>query len=68
MSAAQIQQLLDLIDRLPDDDRVLFEKRLSERIEAEWSAAVSGNKRLAEERGITEETIDSAIHRRRYGR
>ena len=25
------------------------------------------NRRLAQERGITEDTIDRAIHRRRYG-
>jgi hypothetical protein len=62
-----VDYVLELIARMPEEDRLALEKRLSERIDAEWEAAVAENRRLAQERGITDETIDSAIHRRRYG-
>lgn len=61
-----VDQVLELIEGLPDDDRLALEK-LSQRLEAEWNEAVAENRRLARARGITEETVDQAIHRRRYG-
>ena len=62
-----VDYVLELIEQLPEEDRLALEKRLSERLEAEWDAAVADNRRFAQERGITEDTIDRAIHRRRYG-
>jgi hypothetical protein len=62
-----VDYVLELIEQMPEEDRLALEKRLSERFEAEWSAAVAENRRLAQERGITDDTIDRAIHRRRYG-
>ena len=62
-----VDYVLELIEQMAEEDRLALEKRLSERLDAEWDAAVAENRRLAEERGITEDTIDRAIHRRRYG-
>jgi len=36
-------------------------------LQAEWDEAVAEKRRVAEVHGITEKTIDRAIHRRRYG-
>jgi hypothetical protein len=67
MTNPTVDYVLDLIERLPEDDRLALEMRLSQRLDAEWEDAVAENRRLAADRGITDETIDRAIHRRRYG-
>jgi hypothetical protein len=59
--------MLELIEQMPQEDRLVLEMRLAQRLEADWAEAVAENRRVAEDRGITEETIDRAIHRRRYG-
>jgi hypothetical protein len=48
-------------------DRLALQMRLSQRLESEWTGAVAENRRIAHDRGITDETIERAIHRRRYG-
>ena len=67
MAQPTVEHILELIERMPDEDRLALEMRLSERLEAEWNEAVAQNRRIAHDRGITDETIDQAIHRRRYG-
>jgi hypothetical protein len=68
MSPASVERVLELIDRLSDDERLILEKQLSQRLDAQWDEAVAENRRVAQERGITEEMVDRAIHRRRYGK
>ena len=60
-----VDQLFDLIERMPEADRLALEKRLSQCLEAEWNDAVAENRRIAEARGITDETVGSAFERRR---
>ncbi len=67
MSHPTVDHVLELIEQLPGEERLLLEQRLSQRFEAEWGAAVAENRRIAQQRGIADETIDRAIHRRRYG-
>jgi hypothetical protein len=67
MAHPTVDYVLELIERMPDEDRLALEMRLSQRLEAEWSDAVAENQRIAHDRGITDETIERAIHRRRYG-
>jgi len=67
MSHPTVDYVLQLIEQMPEEDRLALEKRLSERLEAEWDKVVAENCRIARQRGINEETIDRAIHRRRYG-
>jgi hypothetical protein len=67
MSHPTVDHVFELIEQMSGDDRLMLEKRLARRLDAEWDEAVAENRRIARERGITEETIDRAIHRRRYG-
>ncbi len=67
MATPTVDYVLELIDQLPDEDRAALEARLLNRIEAEWSDAVAENRQIAETKGVTDETIDGIIHRRRYG-
>lgn len=67
MPVPTADDVLALIDQLPDSERLELEKRLSERLDAAWNAAVDESRRTAEKKGITDETIQVAIQRRRYG-
>jgi hypothetical protein len=67
MTHPTVDYMLELIEQMPQEDRLVLEMRLAQRLEANWAEAVAENRRVAEDRGITEETIDRAIHRRRYG-
>ena len=67
MSPATVDEILELIEKLPDQERVLLETRLAQRLDEDWSRAVAENRRVAGERGIDERAIEDAIHRRRYG-
>ena len=67
MAHPTVDYVFELIERMPDEDRLALEIRLSHRLEAEWNEAVAENRRIAHDRRITDETIERAIHRRRYG-
>ena len=67
MSQAAIHHVMELIEQLPEEDRLELEKLLAQKFDTEWKAALTENRRISQQRGITEETIDRAIHRRRYG-
>lgn len=67
MNQPTADEVLALIEKMPAEDRLALEKRLSERLDTQWDDAVAENRRIAQERGITEETIDRAIHQRRHG-
>jgi hypothetical protein len=62
-----VEHILELIEQMPEEDRLALETRLSQRLEAEWEKSIAENQRIARDQGITEESIDRAIHRRRYG-
>ena len=55
-----VLEILQRIQQLPDDDRLLLEERWAEIAEAEWSEAVVA-RRIARERGL-----DQAVHDVRY--
>lgn len=67
MTPPTVDYVFDLIEQMPEDDRLALEMRLSQRLQAEWNEAVAENRRIALDREITDETIERAIHRRRYG-
>jgi hypothetical protein len=67
MNPPTVDYVFGLIEQLPENERLALEIRLSERLQAEWNEAVAENRRIALDRGITDETIQRAIHRRRYG-
>jgi predicted metal-binding transcription factor (methanogenesis marker protein 9) len=62
-----VEEILQKIDLLSDDEKRLLEQRLAERLDAEWRAEAEKARQYADERGIDQEAIDKAIHRRRYG-
>ena len=67
MSQATLQQILDLIEQLPDDDREALDQQLAERAETEWRREAGQAPREAAARGVDQAVIDEAIRRRRYG-
>jgi hypothetical protein len=66
MSASSIQDILQQIDALPEDDRLLLEERLSERLEAEWRQECEQARRIAQLKGIDQGVIDHAVGRQRH--
>lgn len=67
MALTTVQRILELIDRLSEDDRELLEERLAHRVETAWLEEVEDARRKAEERGIDQDAIDLAIRTHRYG-
>ena len=67
MAVTTVQRILELIDRLSEDDRKLLEERLAQRVETAWLEEVEDARREAEERGIDQDAIDQVIEKRRYG-
>ena len=67
MTQTTVEQILDLIEQLPAQEREALDQQLAERAETEWRREAEQARREAELRGIDESTIDEAIRRRRYG-
>lgn len=59
--------VLELIEQMTEADRPVLEPRLAAWSEAAWERSVAENRRYGQERGVTQETVDQALHRRRYG-
>ena len=66
---ATVPQILRQIDQLSEPDRLLLEKTLAQRVEAEWLREARRARRLASARGIDQAAVDRAVeevrHRRR---
>jgi hypothetical protein len=61
-----VQEILQRIQELPEDDRLLLEERLTEIAEVEWKCEAEHARRIARERGLDQAAIDQAIHDLRY--
>jgi hypothetical protein len=61
-----VRLLLEQIERLPDEDRLILEERLAEMAEAEWKREADQARRIARERRLDQAAIDEAIHELRY--
>lgn len=61
MSAFVVQEILERIQQLADEDRLLLEARLAELVEDEWRRATAEARRAARARGIDQAAIDRAI-------
>ena len=66
MSNVAVQEILDKIERLPEEDRLCIERRLAETSEIEWQRVAEGVRRIAEENNIDQQTIDRAVNEIRY--
>jgi len=63
----QVDAILQQIERLDERDRVLLEERLQVLAEAQWQQEAQQARVVARERGIDQQTIDSAVEDLRYG-
>lgn len=67
MSQAAVDEIIDMIDALPEDERETLEQRLAQRLEADWRKEAEKARALARQRGIDQAAIDEAVRRHRYG-
>ncbi len=67
MSSVDVQQILEMIDRLSEGEREILQQRLAERAETEWRKEAEQARREAKARGIDQTAIDDAIRKSRYG-
>lgn len=67
MSSVDVQQILEMIDRLSEGERDLLQQRLGERAEAGWRDEAEQARREAKARGIDQTAIDHAVAKSRYG-
>ncbi len=65
MNEAAVQEILQRIQQLPEEDRLLLEARLAE---DEWRRAAAGARPAAGARGIDQAAIDRAIEELRHPR
>jgi hypothetical protein len=63
-----VQEILQRIQQLPEEDRLVLEQHLLERAEAEWKREAEEARRLARQKGIDQAAIDRAVEKVRYGR
>ncbi len=61
MSEALVQDILNRIQQLPEEDRLLLEERLTELAESEWRREAEQARRIARERGLDQAAIDRAV-------
>jgi hypothetical protein len=68
MARAVVKELLHRIEALDDKDRMELELALARNLEKQWAKEAPKLRKIARRRGITQDVIDRAIERRRYGR
>jgi hypothetical protein len=61
-----VQEILQRIEQLPADDRLILEERLAEIAEADWKHEAESARRTARERGLDQAAIDQAVNDIRY--
>jgi hypothetical protein len=66
MSSPVVEEILQRIEQLSAEDRLLLEERLVERAEAEWKQETEKVRQLARQRGLDQSAIDRAIQELRY--
>jgi hypothetical protein len=66
MGEAAVREILQKIDSLPEADRLLLERELAERAEAEWLSESHAAREQARARGIDQAAIDAAVEQSRY--
>jgi hypothetical protein len=61
-----VQEILDRIQRLPVEDRLLLQEHLARDADAEWQREAELARRLARQKGIDQAAIDRAVDQVRY--
>ena len=62
-----VQEILQRIQQLPEEDRLVLEQHLAQRAEEEWKREAEEARRLARQKGIDQAAIDRAVEKVRYG-
>ncbi len=63
-----VKELLQVIDALPEEDRLALDRAMARRLEKDWDKETSLARKIAKKRKITMATIDRVIEKRRYGK
>jgi len=66
MSTTAVQDILERIQQLPTEDRLLLERRLAEMAEAEWRREANEARQRASSIGLDQAQIDRAIEGLRH--
>ena len=66
MSSPVVEEILQRIEQLSAEDRLLLEERLVERAEAEWRQEAEKARQGARQQGLDQAAIDRAIQELRY--
>ena len=61
-----VQEILQRIQQLPQEDRLLLEERLAQLAEDEWQRAAEEARQLARRQGLDQAAIDRAVENVRY--
>ncbi len=61
-----VYDILQRIQELPEEDRLLLAARLAELDEAEWKREAENARRIAREQSLDQAAIDQVIHDMRY--
>ena len=62
-----VHEILDRIQQLPAEDRLLLEDYLAQQAEAEWRREAGEARRLACQMGLDQAAIDRAVEKIRHG-
>ncbi len=61
-----VQEIMERIQQLPEEDRLLLDEQLARQAEAEWKREAAAARRLAQKKGIDQAAIDLAVEQIRY--
>ena len=67
MSQATVYEILERIQRLPAEDRLLLDDLLAQQEDAEWREEAVRARQMAREKGVDQEAIDRAVRTVRHG-
>lgn len=67
MSRSTVYELLERIEQLPAEDRLLLDDLLARKEEVEWQEEAAKARRIARETGLDQSAIDRAVHAVRHG-
>jgi hypothetical protein len=67
MSRSTVYELLERIEQLPPDDRLLLDDLLAQKDEIEWREEAAKARQMVRETGLDQAAIDRAVHAVRHG-
>jgi hypothetical protein len=61
-----VQEILERIQHLPEEDRLVLDEQLAQLAEEEWKREADEARQLARQKGIDQKAIDEAVRKVRY--